>query len=339
MPVFYLGEEIMAKKSNQKLKILYLAKILNENTNDDNGITMPQIIEKLESYGISADRKTIYMDIEELRNYGMDILSEKRGSHYYYFVGSRLFELAELKLLVDSVQSAKFITEKKSKELIKKLGELASKQDASQLNRQVYIAGRVKTMNESIYYNVDKIHHAINIGHTIRFRYFQWNIRKEAEPRHGGAWYSISPLNLIWDDEYYYLVGYDSQNDDIRHFRVDKMTDICVTDEPCKKGGPAEGYDVASYSKKLFGMFGGKTYKVEFECEDSMAGIMIDRFGKDIAIIKKDDSHFKTVIDVALSEQFMGWLFSLGNRIRIVSPPEVKEKVKEQLEALHKLYE
>ena len=138
MPVFYLGEEIMAKKSNQKLKILYLAKILNENTNDDNGITMPQIIEKLESYGISADRKTIYMDIEELRNYGMDILSEKRGAHYYYFVGSRLFELAELKLLVDSVQSAKFITEKKSKELIKKLGELASKQDASQLNRQVY---------------------------------------------------------------------------------------------------------------------------------------------------------------------------------------------------------
>ena len=329
----------MAKKSNQKLKILYLAKILNENTNDEYGLTMPQIIEKLDSYGVSADRKTLYADIEELRSYGMDIISEKKGSHYCYYVGSRLFELAELKLLVDSVQSAKFITEKKSKKLIRKLGELASKQDASQLNRQVYMAGRVKTMNESIYYNVDKIHHAIGLGRMIRFRYFQWNIKKEAEPRHSGAWYRISPLSLIWDDEYYYLVGYDAENDDIRHFRVDKMTDICVTEEPNKKGGPAEDYDVASYSKKLFGMFGGKTYKVGFECENSMIGIMIDRFGKDIAIIEKDDDHFRTVIDVALSEQFMGWLFSLGSGIRIVSPPEVKDRVKAQLETLHKLYE
>ena len=208
---------------HQKLKMLYLAKIFSEETDDQHALTMPEIIEMLARCGVNADRKTLYLDFDELRNFGMDIIAEQVGRNCYYHLGAREFELPELKLLVDSIQSAKFITDKKSNELIRKLETLTSKYEAKQLQRQVIITGRVKTMNESIYYNVDKIHDAINSGCQIRFKYFQWNVQKKMELRRGGIWYQISPWALMWDDENYYLITYDNYYDKIVHYRVDKI--------------------------------------------------------------------------------------------------------------------
>ena len=308
---------------HQKLKMLYLAKIFSEETDDTHSLTMPEIIEKLSLCGVNADRKTLYLDFEELRDFGMDIIAEQAGRSCYYHLGSRDFELPELKLLVDSVQSAKFITDKKSNQLIRKLESLVSRHEAKQLQRQVIISGRVKTMNESIYYNVDKIHDAINAGCQIRFKYYQWNIKKEMELRKNGAWYQISPWALMWDDEYYYLVAYDAGDNIIKHYRVDKMLKISVVDEKRKGQELFRQFDTPRYSKSLFGMNSGEETDVTLEAANRMAGILIDRFGKDIFIIPTDEGHFRTSVHVSVSSQFLGWIMSLGEDIRIVSPPGV----------------
>lgn len=328
----------MAKGNNQKLKLLYLAKILLEETDDEHGISMPGIISRLAEADISADRKTLYSDIEELRKFGIDVIGEQREKSFLYYVGSRDFELPELKLLVDSVQSAKFITEKKSHALIKKLEKLASTYEAKQLQRQVLISGRVKTMNESIYYNVDKIHTAINANSQIRFQYFQWNVDKEQELRHDGEWYHVSPWYLIWDDEYYYLVAYDDRSKILKHYRLDKMLRITLTGKEREGKELLSNSDVAAYSKSLFGMFGGDKVAVTLEAENRFAGILIDRFGKEIFITKVDDGHFRTVVDVVPSELFISWIMSFGDGIRIVAPDSVVESVKQLLSTLEKTY-
>ena len=250
------------KGDNQKLKMLYLAKIFSEESDDDHYLTMPEIIKKLAAYGVNADRKTIYQDIAELKKFGMDILTLQEGRSYYYFLGGRDFEMAELKLLVDAVQSSKFISESKSRELIKKLEDLVSKHQATQLHRQVLIAGRVKTMNESIYYNVDKLHAAINSDRKIKFRYYDWNLEKKLQPRYDGMWYQMSPWALIWDDEMYYLVVYDTKHDKVTHYRVDKMKEIEILDDHhfrgwmlCtpKGGGWGNGKGKVSYTLYFYG--------------------------------------------------------------------------------------
>lgn len=237
-------------------------KILLEKTDEEHSITMQEIKESLEAYGIGAERKSLYSDIESLRQYGMDIIGRQMDRTYYYSVGNRQFELAELKLLVDSVQAAKFITAKKSNELIKKIESMASKYEASKLHRQVYVAERVKTMNESIYYNVDMIHAAIGANSKITFQYFQWNVDKKMELRRGGSLYEVSPWALSWSDENYYLIAFDSLEDKIKHFRVDKMLHIEM--EGSKREGKKcfDEFDMAIYTRKMFGMFGGEEQMV-----------------------------------------------------------------------------
>lgn len=328
----------MAKGNNQKLKLLYLAKILMEKTDEEHGLTMPEIIKSLQAYGVDAERKTIYADLEELRLFGMDILCEQEGKKYYYHIGEREFELAELKLLVDSVQSAKFITEKKSQELIKKLEGLVSIHEAKQLHRQVYISGRIKTMNESIYYNVDKIHTAIGSGVQIRFQYYQWNVKKEMELRHDGAWYLVSPWGLLWDDEYYYMVAYDKAGDMLKHYRVDKMLHIEITDITREGKERFAKFSMPSYSKRLFGMFDGEEQMVKIECTNDLAGVMIDRFGKDITLLKKDADHFTVNVRVAVSRQFLAWVMALGEDARIVGPEPVLLKIDQEIDRLARQY-
>ena len=327
------------KGDNQKQKMLYLVKIFLEETDDNHYITMPEIIQKLEAYGVNADRKTIYRDIDELKRFGLDILTSQDGRNYYYYIGSRDFELPELKLLVDAVQSSKFISEHKSRELIGKIEALASKHDASQLHRQVWIAGRVKTMNESIYYNVDKIHLAINSDKQIRFKYYDWDLNKEMQPRYDGMWYQLSPWVLMWDDEMYYLVVYDAKHDKVTHYRVDKMKQIEVLDEPREGKAAFEGFNLANYTKSLFGMYSGEETKVTLEAENYMVGVLIDRFGKDIIIIPVDEDHFQTVVTVAVSTHFLGWIISLGGAVRIVGPDAVAEQMKDLLEMVSEQYE
>lgn len=326
------------KGDNQKLKMLYLAKIFSEETDDSHSLTMPQIIEKLSACGVNADRKTLYQDFEELRNFGLDIIAVKIGRDCFYHLGNRDFELPELKLLVDSVQSAKFITDKKSKALIKKLEALVSKYEGKQLHRQVVISGRIKTMNESIYYNVNKLHEAISADSQIRFKYYQWNVEKKMELRRDGAWYQVSPWSLMWDDENYYLVGYNDEDDKIKHYRVDKMLRISVTGDRRKGKDQFRKFNLPRYTKSLFGMYGGEEITVTMEADNSMVGVLIDRFGKDIPIILLDKNHFRTVVNVAVSKQFLGWIMALGEGIKITGPNAVVEQMKAEISRMVKQY-
>lgn len=328
----------MAKGTNQKFKLYRLAQIMQEKTDDEHWITMPEIIKELEKYEISAERKSIYDDIKALEDLGIEIEGEQRGRLYYYHVVGRQFELAELKLLVDAIQSSKFITARKTTQLIKKLESFCSEHEAKQLSRQVFIQDRIKTMNESIYYSVDAIHNAIAENKKIKFQYFSWNIRKEQVLRHDGAFYCISPWALSWDDENYYLIGYDSEAGIIKHYRVDKMLKISVVDES-REGKELFGrFNTADYAKKNFAMFGGEEEGVTIELENDMCSVFIDRFGKDITFIPKDEKHCTLRLKVAMSSHFISWIFALGPKVRITGPESVVEKVRDEINRLNEQY-
>ena len=321
----------MPKGTNQKLKLYYLAKIMVKMTDDEHFLTMPQIKERLEECGITADRKSLYDDMEALRTLGIDVILEQVGRNYYYHVGSKHFEIAELKLLVDAIQSSKFITEKKSNELIKKLTGLVSEYEAMQLKRQVEVQGRIKTMNESIYYIVDEIHTAISTNRRIQFEYLKWNLNKELVPRKEGL-YEVSPWALTWDDENYYLIAFDAEADKIKHYRVDKMRNIRIMDDRRLGKEHFKAFDMASYSKMNFGMFGGTETKVKLKFKNDLVGVLIDRFGKDISIRKSDKEGWsETSVDVAISDQFFGWLFALSDGVIIASPEDVKDRYRQEL--------
>ena len=329
----------MLRGTNQKFKLYRLAQIMLERTDDDHYITMPEIMSALGEYEITADRKSIYNDLRDLEILGIEVEGEPVGNRYHYHVVNRPFELPELKLLVDAIQSSKFITERKTNALIKKLEQLVSKYEAVKLQRQVYVTGRIKTMNESIYYTVDAIHNAISENKKIKFQYYQWNVKKEMELRHNGAWYHISPWGLSWDDENYYLVGYDSDAGQIKHYRVDKMLHIQMSEEKREGKEHFKKLDMADYAKKSFGMFGGKEQEVKLLVRNDLAGVIIDRFGKGVMMLPEDEDHFKVNVDVHVSKQFLGWIISLGEGVRIVGPDEVVDQMKEEVKRLVKQYD
>ncbi len=328
----------MPKGSNQKLKLYYLARIMLEKTDDEHMITMPEIKSALEAYDVTADRKSLYDDLEALRTLGIDVLGEKVGRNFYYHVGGKQFEIAELKLLVDAIQSSKFITEKKSNELIKKLTGMASKYEAEQLKRQVVVQGRVKTMNESIYYFVDDVHRAIAENKKIRFEYMKWNEDKKMVRRREES-YVVSPWALTWDDENYYLIAYDEEANSIKHFRVDKLKSIQVLDEKRTGKDEFKAFNLAKYSKMSFGMFGGEPTKVKIEFNNEMAGVFIDRFGRDILIRPAKKKGWSEIsVDVAMSDQFLGWIFALGPNVKITGPKKVVDRFKKELDEMVKMY-
>ena len=329
----------MPKVTNQKFKLYRLAQIMLEKTDEEHFITMPEILAALGEYDITADRKSIYTDLKDLEKLGIEVEGEPVGNRYHYHVINRPFELPELKLLVDAIQSSKFITERKTTALIRKLEKLVSKYEAMKLQRQVYVSGRIKTMNESIYYTVDAIHNAISENKKIQFQYFQWNVKKEMELRHNGAYYHISPWGLSWDNENYYLVGYDSDADKIKHYRVDKMLHIQMSDEKREGKEHFQKMNMAEYARKSFGMFGGKEQQVKLLVENSLAGVIIDRFGKDVMFIPADEKHFTVNVDVRVSRQFLGWIISLGEGVKIVAPDEVVAQMKKEIERLVRQYQ
>lgn len=317
----------MARSANQKIKILYLMRILLERTDDDHGMTLEEISNALWECGVEAERKTLYDDLEVLRVFGLDI-EKRKGKTVRYHVVSREFELPELKLLVDAVQSSKFITHKKSNELIKKIESFTSRYEASQLQRQVFVSNRIKTMNESIYYTVDYIHDAINSNVKVSFHYFSWNVKKEKTLRHNGDRFVISPWALTWDDENYYMIGYDHISGLVKHYRVDKMLNIQLTDEKRDGAELFKNFDMAVYSKETFGMYGGKEQTVTLRCNNRIAGVIIDRFGTNLPFSDVTDTHFEIRIKVHTSPLFYSWLMSFGADITILSPNEVIDEYK-----------
>ena len=326
----------MSLKANQRGKLLLLQRFLEENTDAEHPATMEQILSWLEANAEVSNRKTVYEDLAWLRDQGLDIQSVRMGRGMGYYIGSRAFALSELKLLVDAVQSSKFITESKSISLIGRIEKLGSVHQARQLRHQVWVRGRIKTMNESIFANVDRISAAIESNKQITFRYFTWNVRRERVFRRDGARYEASPWALLLDNENYYLLAWEGGT--MKHFRVDKMLDIRVAEKP-REGREAFGaLNMAAYTDSHFGMFSGEIDRVKLCFQNSLAGVAIDQFGPDAMLIPYDEEHFTVTIRTAVNVQFFAWLLGLGDGVRILEPQSAIDAMREHLDSVRRLY-
>ena len=328
----------MARSAYQKLKPLYIMNYLLQNSDEDHLVSMSQLIEHLAAHGIPSERKSVYDDIEALRVFGLDIVQGGSGKNAGYYIANRSFELPELKLLVDSVQSSKFITHKKTATLIKKIETLASIHEAQLLNRQVYVKNRIKTMNESIYYNIDAIQSGISQNKKIQFKYFEYTVQKTRHYRKDGAFYVVSPFAMTWDDENYYRVAFDSQAGIIKHYRVDKMTEISSTEEDRDGLDAYQALDMAVYARKVFGMFSGEEESVQLRFENHLVGAVLDRLGQDVFIIADGDDHFTVRADVVVSPQFFAWVTGFGAAAQIIGPDDVVEKMRQHINSVAALY-
>ena len=322
--------------SEQKLRLLHLLRILERETDENHPASLADLQLALERHGLTANRKTLYDDLEALRTFGLDLVTVRDTTTRYY-VASRAFELAELKLLVDSVQSSRFITQKKTLGLIRKIEDLASVYEGKLLQRQVFVQNRVKSMNESVYYTVDELSNAIARDRGIRFRYFDYAPDKRRVRRHGGAWYEVSPFALMWDNENYYLLAWDEKSAELRHYRVDKMEAIQSRETPRQGKDAFEKVDMADYSRQVFGMFGGEVKSVRLRFANRLAGAVIDRFGRDV-IFTPDGEAFLVTVPVAVSPPFYAWLLSFGPDAELLSPADEREKLQAYLDGIREKY-
>lgn len=320
----------MPKSFRQKLKLLYILRTLYERSDQEHPVKVEELVRELDSYGIQAERKSVYDDLDALADFGIDV-RHRRGKPSGYYIGTRQFEMAELKLLVDAVQASRFISHKRSNELIRKLEGLAGRPQAAQLQRQVFVANRVKTVNDNVYYNVDLIYRAIAANVKISFQYYEWTVTKHQRLRKGGARYVISPWALTWEEENYYMIGFDGQAEIIKHYRVDKMLNMNVEKSLREGQELMRDFDTAQYTRGTFGMFGGTQEQVELLCENRLIGVMIDRFGQDRIIRRIDEEHFSIRVTVSVSGQFFGWLAGIGSGIRIAAPQKVADQYRSHL--------
>lgn len=312
----------MPKSDNQKLKILYILDYLQKNSNEASPVRAGELIAMLQKHNISCDRKTIYSDVAALQDYGIDIISIP-GRTGGYYIGYRNFELPELKLLIDAVQSSRYLTEKKSRELIEKLCTQCNEQDAKLIKRTVLVSGRVKSMNESIYYNVDAIQDAIAQNKQIAFRYFDWDLG--GKRRYREKEYLASPYGLCQDNENCYLLGH-SHRYGVTSYRVDRMSDIRICQEsrlPCPE---LTGKALHEHANRMFQMFEGDAMDVKLRFHRSLINVVIDRFGKDTMLIPDGDEHFNFTVRVVISPVFLSWLAGFGNKAKILYPQAVADQ-------------
>ncbi|GHU97403.1 hypothetical protein FACS1894208_12740 [Clostridia bacterium] len=328
----------MPRSSNQKAKQLYIARLLLERTDENNTLTADQIVSALAAYDIPAARRSVYDDIEALKLFGLDI-EHRGGKDGGYFIANRDFELPELKLLVDAVQSCRFITEKKSSELIGKLSKLTSAEQAKQLNRQVYMSGRAKALNEKVYYNIDALHTAINAGKKISFKYFVYNTRKRQVFRRNGDAYIRSPVAMCWNDDNYYLITYSPKHDGDRFatYRVDRMAEVEVLEERADEYNRRQ-FKISDYVKRTFGMYSGEVTKATLAFDESLVSVVLDHFGGDTRLTKADDGRFTIYADVSSSPVFLGWIFQLGGKAEILEPESLRTAMLELTDTVRSVY-
>lgn len=327
----------MAGPNRTKFRLLYLRDFLLNRTDENHPVTVAEMLAYMESVGVPCERKTLYNDLEILKEYGLDLVSV-RDSKTRYYVGMRDFELTEVKLLADAVQSSKFITNKKTIALADKLTTLVSQHEAQAIRRQLLIHNRAKTMNESVYYTVDILSQAIAEDHAIQFKYFKYTVRKEKEYRHNGMVYEASPFALLWDDENYYMLAYDHKTGIIKHFRADKMAEITLLSTARRGKDVFRNYDLSSYSSRVFSMFGGEEMKLVIRFPNALIDPVIDRFGQDVVIIPEEQGTFTVHVRLEVSPQFYAWIFGLGKGVAILSPPEAVEGMKKQLQEVAAAY-
>ena len=327
----------MPRSEKQKQKLFRLLEMLIRETDEEHGLSMPEIISRLSELGIKAERKSIYDDFITLGELGFEV-SHTQTKPPKYKLDTKIFELAELKMLVDAVQSSKFITAKKSREIIEKLEFFAGVHHSRELSRQVYVEDRVKTINPASIYSIDSIHAAINDNKKLEFKYFDYNGEKKKVFRHNGEPYVTSPISLIWDDEKYYLVAFDEREEIIKNFRVDKMQDTSLVDRPRAKNPLIDKFNPADYSKRIFVLYGGEEELVTIECREKLAGVVIDRFGSEVTFIKTEFG-FKFSTRVMVSRTFYAWLLEFGDDVRLVSPDRVVDKFKENLRKIAEYYD
>lgn len=329
----------MSGNSNQKLKLLYLLDILKEHTDQFHPLSAEQICELLSKKGISAERKSIYRDISVLMEYGYDIATSvsPRG----YFLAWREFEVPEVCLLLDAVESADFISPKKTRELAEKLEALLSKNEAKKLRRQVFIDNRKKSDNERVYINIDLISSAIDEGKKIildytRREFFEGKVNSKTKR------FTVSPYALCWADDHYYLICNNSKYDNLMHLRVDRIVKVDKLAETVRHFSEVSEYktffDVADYCTKAFNMFGGVKQKIELRCKNSLLEAIIDRFGADISFFSSGDENFRILVDANVSEGLVGWILSYADELEILSPKTLRDAVSDKISALQKIY-
>ena len=326
----------MSVSTNQRAKLLYLMKILLDKTDEQNPLTISEIITALAAYDIQAERKSIYTDFEVLRHFGLNIETQRSKTTSYY-IAHRQFELPELKLLVDAVQSSRFITEKKSEELIAKLSSLTSAAQAKQLQRQVHVAGRAKSMNDKVYYSIDQIHAAVNEGKKISFRYFDYSANKKPVYRKDGENYVTTPVTLCWSDDSYYMIAYSAKHDGLAHYRVDRMSDVSILHE----GADAfdrKKFNITEHIKRVFGMYSGELIRAALSFDTSLVNVVLDHFGKDIKLTAKPDGRFEISVDVSVSPVFLAWMFQFGERAEIKEPENLIAAMRELIQANARIY-
>ncbi len=310
----------------QKLRMLYIYSILREMTDEDHILSASELGNILKRrYNMEADRRSLYSDIDTLREWGVDIVIRK-GKDHGYFIGEREFEIPELRMLVDAVQVSKSITEKKSGELIEKLIGFVGEPQRKLLEKQIILYNRPKAKNETVFYVTDSIHSAMYENRQITFQYVEWTVRKEYRFRRDGARYRVSPWVLIWDDENYYLIAYEKESDMLRHYRVDKIMNLEIEPEPREGKNLARNFDPAVFEKKTFGMFSGEDVRVTLICDNRFAGVIIDRFGVDSTLIPAGEDRFTVRVQVTVSPQFFGWLTALGSGIQILRPEKTRQE-------------
>ncbi len=316
----------MPKSDNQKLKIFYILDYLERNSHEEHPVKTSELTAMLDrEHNIACDRKTVYSDIAALQDYGVDIVSIP-GKNGGYYIASRNFELPELKLLIDAVQSSRYLTEKKSRELIEKLCDQCNEHDANLMRRNVLVSGRVKSMNETIYYSVDTIQDAIAQNKQICFRYFDWDLGGQRQYREKE--YLASPYGLCQDNENCYLLAY-SQRHGITSYRVDRMTDIRLCEQsriPCPE---LTGKALMEHANRLFQMFAGDAVDVKLRFHKSLINVVIDRFGKDTMLIPDGAEHFNFTVRVAVSPMFLSWVIGFGNKAQVLYPASVVEQCKQ----------
>ncbi|MBQ5333219.1 MAG: WYL domain-containing protein [Oscillospiraceae bacterium] len=319
---------------HQKLKFLYLAQIFERETDEEHTLTIYDLLERLEALGIKASRKTLLEDIHLLSDFGMDIIPISCGKKLGYYLGSRSFELPEIKLLADAVSSARFITEKKSRQLLSKLEGLTSVHRGREINRRVYVANRIKSENELIYINIDLIQQAIDRKKQITFRYFDRTVGMKKKYRSGGR--SCSPFALAWNDGSYYLVGKQKKYTTLSNFRIDRMENVEILSETSEP--VPEGFDLAEYTATTFSMFSGEQRNVTLCLDNSLVNVAADRFGTDVILIPCGEDKFTMNVKVVAAPAFYGWLFQFGDKAEIISPESVRNEFLEMMDNIRGKY-